>query len=618
MVTIEWVKELRPKVVGNFDLKQFIYRTPAIYEAYQWGQFIHTGHLRLSGEPYFDTHCVWVAGLLDHLVSNEAYTIAGLLHDAVEDRQCSLEAIQQRFPGRLGEEVAHIVDGVTKLGTTQIGKSCEIQNLRKLITFRNPGVFLVKLADKTHNMLTLQYMPSGKRQKKAMEAIRAYGRLAGILNCYEWRRWLEDISFPYADPESFAYVKSHIDTDPRLNIDFINQMLSHLGEIMEESGVNGRINIIVDGYWQAWQKLRRMALLRKASLEDFSSINDLVSFRMLVDSSDIQPCYTLLAKVNKYFGPSLDQNRFDDYLACPQNGYRAMQVTAWLSNLGAIEVAITPQDMEAENLWGIAYAIQNDRDISAYHPLVILTPTGGIRFVPDGSTVLDAVASIQNEFLLDKISSVEVNGQTASLSDRVHAGDIVEVITGQQRFVPSDEWLKYSNPFTVRTLRSVLAAEALKRHAELGKNKVKAIILTRGLLALDDIATLERNKMDQLLEEMGCVNLEDLYTSIGGGAIRIIDFINVLDKIGISKAELKWTSIELKGASQDNHPGTLAQLINLVSLRQGNILRAVSNVLPDGGYLIHLVIENLQDKDEILLLNDFHNCPFDIKSIEIA
>ncbi len=196
MVTIVEVNEIRPKLQSEFSNIKFTPRTENMAEAYRWGQQLHAGQARLSGEPYFETHCAWVGAFLDSLVANEAWTIAGLLHDTVEDSGESLDRIKQKFPGPLGEEVAHIVDGVTKLSNPRDGRSRELETLRKIAMFRDPGIFLVKLADKSHNVMTLEYMPAEKRQKKAEEAIRAYGKLAGILNCYAWRRWLEDFGLP--------------------------------------------------------------------------------------------------------------------------------------------------------------------------------------------------------------------------------------------------------------------------------------------------------------------------------------------------------------------------------------------------------------------------------------
>jgi len=213
MVRKESIQEIRPSFDTEFSPGTFIPRTEAIAEAYRWGKELHHGHLRMSGEPYFETHCAWVAGLIDKLAGVEAWTIAALLHDSVEDREGSFDMIRQHFPGMLGMEVAHIVDGVTKISNPRDGSSRGLETLRKIARFRDPGVFLVKLADKSHNVLTLEHMPEYKRISKASEAIRAYGKLAGILNCYRWRRWLEDMAFPHAEPDTYGFVRQRIDGD---------------------------------------------------------------------------------------------------------------------------------------------------------------------------------------------------------------------------------------------------------------------------------------------------------------------------------------------------------------------------------------------------------------------
>ncbi|MEM5775850.1 MAG: HD domain-containing protein, partial [Anaerolineaceae bacterium] len=320
MVRIQTVEMVRPNMLDRLNIQPFKPRTEAIAEAYRLGSELHAGQKRLSGEPFFETHCVWIANFLEHLVKREAWTIAALLHDTVEDRGGSLDLIRKTFPGDLGEEVAHIVDGVTKLSVSRTGRSRQMETLRKIAMFRDPGVFLVKLADKTHNVMTLEFMEDPKRRQKADEAIRAYGRLAGILNCYEWRHWLEDMAFPYAYPEIYQSVKQQIDRDPRLSLDFINGFLRQLGTVMEKSGIEGSVEITINGYWSTWQKLKRMSLMRRTSLNPYQYVNDLISFRMVVDDNDYKQCYRLLADVNRFLGPYLNQDRFDDYIACPQNG----------------------------------------------------------------------------------------------------------------------------------------------------------------------------------------------------------------------------------------------------------------------------------------------------------
>ncbi|NLG99746.1 MAG: HD domain-containing protein [Chloroflexi bacterium] len=617
-VRIEKVEEIRPRLANEFEPGEFIPRTPAIAEAYEWGKELHAGQKRLSGEPYFETHCAWVGMFLDKLVENEAWTIAGLLHDAVEDKGESLDIIRQKFPGALGEEVAQIVDGVTKISNPRDGRSREIETLRKIAMFRDPGVFIVKLADKSHNLMTLHHMKEPKRRKKAVEAIRAYGKLAGIMNCYKWRRWLEDMAFPYAEPETYAFVKPKIDNDPRLRPDFLNPFMEQLARIMERAGIDGQVSVIVNGYWRAWQKLRQLARSRHSSLNSFAAVSDMVSFRMVIDENDEKLCYYLLSEVNRYFGPYLEHSHFLDYIAYPLNQYRALHSAVWMPREGMVEIAIATNEMEGSNLWGVVYALKHGKDISNYRPIEILTPTGSARFLPEGSTVLDAVASIQQEYLLDKISAVQVNGVLARLSDTVRPGDVVEVITSGKRITPSEEWLTFSNNSTAKLLQSVLATEALRRAAEKGKELVKTILIRKGLLALEDVQALEPDRWDNLLERVACANLEDLYAAVGGGAVRLEDLESALEATGINSDALNWTTIRIVGAKSAHRPGVLAQLAGVVSNLGGNILRSVNSTLPDGGFELRLVIDNIDITKKRLLDKAYKNCDIEFQSYELV
>jgi (p)ppGpp synthase/HD superfamily hydrolase len=618
-VTVERVDIIRPKMSDEFAPGVFQPRTEAIHEAYRWGQALHAGQKRLSGEPYFETHCAWVAGFLDQLVGNEAWTIAGLLHDSVEDIGESLTKIRERFPGTLGEEVAQIVDGVTKISNPRDGRSREIETLRKIAMFRDPGVFIVKLADKSHNLMTLEHMKEPKRTQKAIEAIRAYGKLAGIMNCYKWRRWIEDMAFPFAEPEIYASVKRSIDEDPRLQPDFINPILEQLARIMERAKMDGRVGVIVNGYWRAWQKLRQLARSRRSSLNSFAAVSDMISIRMVIAEHDEKQCYHLLAEVNRYLSTYLEESYFNDYIAVPQNGYRALHTAAWKPHEGMIEIAIATEEMEGENLWGVVYALKNGKDITGYRPVEILTPTGSARFLPEGSSVLDAVASIQQEHLLDKISTVHVNGALARLSDQVRPGDVVEVITGGQRVRPSDEWLSYANASTRRLLQGVLATESLRRFADEGRKLIhRALLERRGLLSLEDVRALEPDRWDNLLERLACANMEDLYAAVGGGAIRLEDFEEALALTGITKEALGWTSIHIVGSGEAHRPGTLARLAGIISEHGGNILRSENNTLTDGGFEIRLVVRYLDEEKQRLIRMSICDSGIDIISLDLV
>jgi (p)ppGpp synthase/HD superfamily hydrolase len=618
MVEVEYVRETRPQILDEFHFSgNFQPRTPEIARAYELGKHLHRGQLRLSGEPYFETHCAWVAEFIDRLLQNEAWTIAALLHDAVEDQDESLSQIQDYFPGSLGKHVAFLVDGVTKMSNPREGQSRELETLRKIARFRDPGVFLIKLADKSHNIKTLEFMSPQKQRQKATEAIRAYGKLAGILNCYRWRRWLEDMAFPFAEPEVYNFVRGEIDRDPRLELDFINGMLAELRDLMEAEGVSGKIRIIVNGYWQAWQKLRRMARGRQTSLNDFSDVNDVVSFRMLVENDNIPACYQLLARVNRFFNRNLEQGSFDDYIANPQDGYRALQVSAWLPGRGSIEVAIATEEMEGENLWGVVYALQNKKPITQYRPVQIFTPTGGTRFLPDNSTVLDAVASIQ-DFLMDKINRVEVNNELRALDAQVFPGDVVEVITHGARIVPSEEWLKFCNLKTARVLRSVLIMAELKQMAAEGRRKLKPLLKKRGIVDLEDVQVQERNKFENLLSTLAAASLDDIYSALGGGAILEADIEEALDEVGISKEVLGWTTINIVGPSQTNRPGVLASLASLVSGFGGNIIRTVNNTFQDGSFTLRWVIDGVSEEKKQDLLQAFLTSEIRLTNVEIV
>lgn len=618
MIRIEPIRELRPKIAEDFDPNHFSARTPAIEKAFLWGQQLHAGQKRLSGEPYFETHCGWVASFLDKLVENEAWTIAALLHDSIEDSGESLDRLRELFPGHLGEEVAYIVDGVTKLSNPRNGRSREIETLRKIAMFRSPGVFLVKLADKSHNLMTLQHMSPAKRVQKATEAIRAYGKLAGILNCHKWRCWIEDMAFPYAEAEIYTQVRSTIDCDPRLQPSFYLPMMEQLAHLMEKSGVDGEVSIFSNGYWQVWQKLRRMARARKSSLDNFSAVNDVISFRLVVDSDDKNLCYSVLGAVNSFFGPYLDNDRFDDFIAYPQNGYRAIQVTAWMPGYGAVEVAISTREMEGENQWGVVYALKNHGDTGLYNPVEILTPSGGARFLRDGSSVLDAVASIQQEFLLDKISAVKVNDQLAKLNEHVKPGDVVEVVTSGKRLTPSEEWLGACNESTSRLLRVVLATEALRKAADRGRIEVRPVLAEHGILSLDDVQALDNDRLVNLLEQLGASSLEDLFSAIGGGVIRLQDLSTKMSEVGISRDELKWNTLNLVAGAEHNKPGVLSRLAGLIFKCGGNILRSVNNTLPDQGFSLRVVIAGLDDDRKTALQQAFLNSGIQFKTFEVV
>lgn len=617
MAKVMNISEIRPLVTDEFQVGPFVPRTESMQHAWDWGKKVHAGQTRLSGEPYFETHCAWVGAFVDKLVHNETWTIAALLHDTVEDQGETLEEIRKQFPGELGIEVAHIIDGLTKISNPRDGSSREMETLRKIARFRDPAVFVIKLADKSHNLMTLQYQPPAKRWAKATEAIRAYGKLAGILNCYRWRRWIEDMAFPYAEPNSFPIVKAKIDADPRLNINFIRYYLNELGSVMDAEGIDGSIMFTVNGYWQSWDKLQRMARSHRTSLEDFSAVNDIVSFRMLVNGNNEIDCYRLLARVNKYFQKYLDQDRFDDYIASPQNGYQALQATAWLPGTGAIEVAIATEEMEGENTWGIIHALNHQKDTSSYQPVQIFTSYGGTRFLKEGSTVLDGVAAIK-DFYLDKITKVLVNGEEKHIYDNLNPGDVVEVVSTGPHKIPEPDWLNHCNASTARRLRNVLTRVKLKLAGEEGRRRIHPILAKEGILDLNDVLSLEPNRLESMLGLLACANLEALYEAIGGGSIFLDEVESAMDATHLTASQLKWTSFQIRGNNNSNQPGGLAYFASLVTEAGGNILRTVNTTSKTGDFDVRMVLNGLSEEQKSHLQYLFNQSRFPLTDIEIA
>jgi GTP diphosphokinase / guanosine-3',5'-bis(diphosphate) 3'-diphosphatase len=292
-------------------------------------------------------------------------------------------------------------------------------------------------------------------------------------------------------------------------------------------------------------------------------------------------------------------------------------VTGWFPDRGSVEVAIATEEMEGENLWGVVYALQNGKPITQYRPVQIFTPTGGTRFLPDGSTVLDAVASIQ-DYLLDKINCVEVNDEPRALSDPINPGDVVEVITQGARIVPSQEWLEFCNLSTARLLRSVLVTAALKQTAALGRNRLKPLLVKRGIVDLEDVLIQERVKFENLLSSLAAASLDDLYSALGGGAILMADVEEALEEAGISREILGWTTINIFGPSQTNKPGVLANLAGLVSKYGGNIQRTVNNTFQDGSFTLRWVIKGMDAEKKHDLLQAFLNCEINLTNVEIV
>jgi hypothetical protein len=230
---------------------------------------------------------------------------------------------------------------------------------------------------------------------------------------------------------------------------------------------------------------------------------------------------------------------------------------------------------------------------------------------------LDGVAAIQ-EFYLDKISKVLVNGEERHIYDTLNPGDVVEVISIGPHLVPQPDWLNHCDITTARRLRVVLATVALKEASQKGKQLIHPLLAKQGILSLDDVASLESSRIDQLLGLMACANLDDLYSAVGGGSIILRELEDALDRVGISRAVLNWVTVEVSGSNIANRPGVLAYLAGLVSEAGGNIIHTIHTTSPDGSFYLRLVLAGLDEERKENLHELFSKSRFPLDKVEIV
>jgi len=358
---------------------------------------------RKSGEPYI-THPLEVFKILrdEWGIKNENCLIAALLHDIVEDTNVSFKQIQLEF----GDEVASLVEGVTKLETNS-----DHETLKKVLNKSNidPRVALIKLADRLHNMRTLDSMPLEKQKRKAKETLDVYTKLAESLGMWVVKTELEDLSFKYSDRDGWEKMSLIIKDDPRLSPDFSCYLKSRIEQTLSGKKIEGEVETRNNGVWSLKKKQEKMALEGKGSPDDLNDINDVVSFRVKVKTLD--DCYQVLKEIHQDFGGMVDHDRFDEFIGDNKqvNGYEAIQTTIDFPNAGSVEIAIMTEEMEQFNNWGVISLINKQKDLQDYVLKLVFTPSRSVRFLPRNATGVDFAMSISPRVLIEA-NSIYVDG----------------------------------------------------------------------------------------------------------------------------------------------------------------------------------------------------------------
>lgn len=456
-----------------------------IQKALDFAAKAHEGQKRKSGEPFVQ-HPMSAAIILGQIFPDTATICATILHDITEDTNTTDETLQKEF----GEEIASLVDGVTKLGHVRLRNSKDdyyVENLRKMFiaTSKDIRVMLIKLADRLHNMRTLEALSKEKQQKIASETLEMYAPIAGRLGIGAWKDELEDLSFKIVDPENYEKTRELLEARLEERTRSTKEMQKELASILRLEGIKfqditGRTKRI----YSLYKKLQRYD-------NDISKIYDKVALRIITKST--ADCYAALGIIHKHFKPM--PGRVKDFIATPKpNGYESLHTTLFDSDGRPFEVQIRTDLMHETAERGIAahwfYEEQGKRDkiergaswfkeLHAWQEemqanpdefleglkidffkdrIFVLTPKGDVKDLPVGASVIDFAFSVHSD-LGYQMMGAKINGKMGKITDELKQGDIVEILKSKKPATPSRDWLAAAKTGHARALIRKYIAE---------------------------------------------------------------------------------------------------------------------------------------------------------------
>jgi GTP pyrophosphokinase len=533
MVTIDAICESVLQRNPNADIG-------LLRRSYAYAAESHAGQFRKSGDPYL-VHPMSVAKIIADLNLDVPSICAGILHDCVEDTTATPEDIRDKF----GEEIQHIVEGVTKLGqipwTTREERQAE--NFRKMLLAmaRDIRVILVKLADRVHNMRTLQFMSRDKQERIARETREIYAPIANRLGIQWMKVELEDLAFKYLEPQDWENLHAQMEGTEAERSAYIRDVCTKLVQVLAENEINGQVSGRAKGYWSIHQKMKRTG-------RNLEQVYDIVAFRIITDS--VRDCYGTLGTIHSNWTPV--PGRFKDYIALPKpNLYQSLHTTVIGPGSERMEVQIRTQAMHRTAEEGIAahwqYKEQSsmgseDRKTFAWlHQLMewqrdlkdpaefiqtvkidlfeeevfVFTPKGDVKALPKGATPIDFSYAVHSK-IGDHCSGARVNGMMVPLRYLLRNGDIIDIITSPTQR-PSKDWLKFVVTSRAQTkIRYHLRKEQRERSRRLGRD-----LLTKALRNHHrSLAVAEKDKLlDKAAEALHLGTGEEIFVHVGYGKL---------------------------------------------------------------------------------------------------
>lgn len=547
-----------------------------VNKAYQYAQKAHKGQMRKSGEEYI-IHPIQVAGILADINMDPVTVAAGFLHDVVEDTDRTYEDIKEEF----SEEVADIVDGVSKLGkfTFTSKREHQAENHRKMLLAmaQDVRVILVKLADRLHNMRTLKFHRPEKQKDIANETLEIYAPLADRLGMSRIKWELEDLSLRYTNPQQFYRIVHLMDSRREDREQYIDDSINAINSSIDELEITAEITGRPKHIYSIYRKM-------KTQKKQFDEIYDLLAIRVLVDS--IKDCYAVLGAIHTQWKPM--PGRFKDYIAMPKaNMYQSLHTTVLGPKATPLEVQIRTHQMHEIAEYGVAAhwaykegvttKVQRDElgdqlswfsdilelqsessDASEFMDAIkqdiftdnvyVFTPNGDVMELPDGASTLDFAYHVHSE-VGDRSTGAKVNGKIVPLNYKLKTGDIVEIITSSSSTGPSQDWLKFVSTSKAKNkIRRYFKVQELDDALENGEKIVRELIAEQDF---DPNEFMTDAIMDQHATEFNYRDSQSLYAAIGFNEIKALTVVNRLTEEARKKRNSNTETLSQTLAAQE-------------------------------------------------------------------
>jgi len=598
MVTVEERYEHLEKTIRGYNISADFDQIKA---AYEYAREHHGSQLRKDGSPYI-THPIQVAQIVAEMRLDSESIMAALLHDCIEDTDSTYEDIAKRF----SPTVADIVDGVTKLTRMKYSSMEEeqMENLRKMLfaMSRDIRVILIKIADRLHNMRTMEYQTPEKQKKKAFETMEIYAPFAHRLGMQKVKWELEDLSLKYLDPVAYQEIVSKLEAESRQHEEFMGAIQIQITQRLAEMGI---ANATVYGRVKHPYSIYRKMYAQEKTMDE---VYDLFAFRVLVDT--VADCYNVLGVIHDLYKPIL--GRFKDYIATPKpNMYQSLHTTV-IGEAGIpFEVQIRTYDMHAIAEYGVAAhwkykqgikgeagektyewirrLLENQEDADAeefIHSLKIdmfsdevfvFTPRGDVINLPAESTPIDFAYSIHSA-VGNSMVGAKVNGRMVGFDYQLHNGDIVEINTSKSAHGPSRDWMKIAKSSEARSkIRQWFKKERREENIAQGRasfeSELKHAGMTMAQITAPDVLPL-------ILKKLPFKSLDEMYAAIGYGGYTALKAVN---RVRDEMVHLNKTAAVEKAAEMQDAPAkaadTAKNLPKKVKSERGIVVEGLSNCL---------------------------------------